>query len=107
MHLIIDVPSCVQKFLFSQGKKMETIKTVVQNHRPKEGSRVLSCSSCGNSIDRDVNAARNILRKAAGLRFSPRGLSSEAVKGKPSAMVIPGVDGSQSSPKIQFEGSKT
>jgi putative transposase len=73
----------------------------------KESSRMLCCSSCGNSIDRDVNAARNILHKAAGLRFSLRGLSSEAVKGKLSAMVIPGVDGSQSSPKTQFEGSRT
>ena len=64
---------------------------------------MLGCSSCGNLVDRDVNAARNILYKAAGLRFGPRGLSSEAVKGNPStAMVIPGVDVSQSSPTTQF-----
>lgn len=69
----------------------------------KESSRMLSCSSCGNFIDRDVNAARNILYKASGLRFSLMGLSSEAVKGNPSAtVVIPGVDDSQSSPKSQL-----
>ncbi|HEX9428834.1 MAG TPA: transposase, partial [Candidatus Bathyarchaeia archaeon] len=65
----------------------------------KQSSRMLGCSSCGNLVDRDVNAARNILYKAAGLRFGPKGLSIEAVKGNPSnAMVIPGVDVSQSSP---------
>ena len=69
----------------------------------KQSSRMLGCSSCGNLVDRDVNAARNILYKAAGLRFGPKGLSIEAVKGNPSnAMVIPGVDVSQSSPTTQF-----
>jgi transposase len=68
----------------------------------KESSRMLSCPSCGNRTDRDVNAAKNLLYKAAGLRFGPKGLASEAVKGNPSRRVIPGVDVSQSSPKTQF-----
>ena len=63
-------------------------------------SRTLHCPTCGNDVDRDVNAARNIL--SAGLRFSPEGLSVEAVKGNPSTMVIPGVDDSQpSQPEAQ------
>jgi putative transposase len=71
----------------------------------KQSNRMLGCSSCGSLVDRDVNAARNILYKAAGLRFGPKGLTSEAVKGNPSkAVVIPGVDVSQSSPATQFEG---
>ena len=68
----------------------------------KQSSRMLGCSSCGNLVDRDVNAARNILYKAAGLRFGPKGLSSEAVKGNPTPTVIPGVDVSQPSPTTQF-----
>jgi putative transposase len=42
----------------------------------KEG-RTLGCSSCGLTIDRDVNAARNIME--GGLRFSPDGSPSEAM----------------------------
>jgi putative transposase len=42
----------------------------------KEG-RTLGCFSCGLTIDRDVNAARNIMER--GLRFSPDGSSGEAM----------------------------
>ncbi len=36
------------------------------------GRRTLHCSKCGISIDRDVNAARNILAKGKrGVRFTP------------------------------------
>lgn len=58
------------------------------------GQRTLHCPGCGISIDRDVNAAKNILRKA-GLRFSPLGEADEAVKGNPTQTVIPRVDASQ------------
>ncbi len=58
-------------------------------------SRTLRCSTCSLVIDRDVNAARNIL--SAGLRFSLKGPSDEAMKGNPMIMAIPGVDDGQSS----------
>jgi putative transposase len=58
-------------------------------------SRTLHCPSCGYYVDRDVNAARNVL--SAGLRFSLLGPSNEAVKGNPMTTVLPGVDDSQSS----------
>ncbi len=47
------------------------------------GRRTLFCPRCGISIDRDVNAARNILAKG-GVRFTPDGppdARREAVKG--------------------------
>jgi len=58
-------------------------------------SRTLHCSTCGYAVDRDVNAACNIL--SAGLRFSLKGLSDEAMKGNPMTTVISRVDDSQSS----------
>jgi len=58
-------------------------------------SRTLHCSTCGYAVDRDVNAACNIL--SAALRFSLKGLSDEAMKGNPMTTVISRVDDSQSS----------
>ena len=58
-------------------------------------SRTLRCPTCSIHVDRDVNAARNIMN--AGLRFSLSGLSVEAVKRNPTTTVIPGVDDSQPS----------
>ncbi len=64
------------------------------------GSKVVECAErkvwcpkCRTLMDRDVNAARNIL--ARGQRVCPIGLSREAVKGNPSTMVILRADGSQ------------
>ena len=52
--------------------------------------RTLHCSKCGISIDRDVNAARNILAKGKrGMRFTPDGppeVRMEAVKGNETTM---------------------
>ena len=62
-------------------------------------SRTLQCPPCNYYVDRDVNAARNVL--SAGLRFSLLGLSDEAVKRNPMTMVIPGVDDSQSSLPVE------
>ncbi len=48
------------------------------------GRRTLYCPRCDISIDRDVNAARNIVAKGGGVRFTPDGppdVCKEAVKG--------------------------
>lgn len=64
--------------------------------KPEE-SRRQRCAECGLMIDRDVNAARNILARA--LRFRAVGLPSEAMVQEPDegakAKVILKVDGSQ------------
>ncbi len=55
-----------------------TAKCSMCGHRmlPEE-NRMLHCPSCGLTVDRDVNAAKNIL--ARGLRFRPVGSASEAM----------------------------
>jgi transposase len=55
---------------------------------------MLRCTLCGFTVDRDVNAARNIL--ARGLRFKPDALPSEAmVKERVALTPILKVDGSE------------
>jgi putative transposase len=55
-----------------------------QKMKPEE-NRTLRCPSCGYVVDRDVNAARNIL--AAGtLRFGVVGLTSEAMVAEPASV---------------------
>jgi transposase len=55
-----------------------------------EQNRVLKCRSCGFRVDRDVNAARNIL--ARGMRFVPVASAIEAMVQEPQRRVILKVD---------------
>ncbi|MFI5416823.1 MAG: RNA-guided endonuclease InsQ/TnpB family protein [Nitrososphaerales archaeon] len=64
-------------------------KTVPEEHR------MLFCPCCKAVIDRDVNAAKNIL--ARGTRVVPIGATSEAMMGNVIQSLIPGADVSQSS----------
>ena len=50
--------------------------------RKPEENRQLKCPSCGFTVDRDVNAAKNIL--ARGVRFAPVALPVEAMVQEPS-----------------------
>jgi putative transposase len=61
--------------------------------RIPEENRTLKCPSCRGCVDRDVNAARNIL--ARGVRFAPIALPVEAMVQEPSSKVILKVDGSE------------
>ena len=55
-----------------------SVKCSICGSRMKpEENRTLKCRSCGFTVDRDVNAARNIL--ARGMRFVPVASASEAM----------------------------
>jgi len=59
------------------------------------GRRTLYCSTCDISVDRDVNAAKNILAKG-GVRFTPHGppeVRKEAMKGNETTAPILRADG--------------
>ena len=67
-----------------------------------EENRRLHCPKCDLTIDRDVNAARNIL--ARGLRFKPVGSAHEAmVQERAQAAPILRVDADQSTSKLKNE----
>ena len=57
--------------------------------KPDE-NRTLKCRSCGFTVDRDVNAARNIL--ARGMRFVPVASALEAMVQEPQSRAILKVD---------------
>ena len=61
--------------------------------KPEE-NRTLKCRSCGFTVDRDVNAARNILARA--LRFGAVASASEAMVQEPQRRVILKVDADES-----------
>ena len=71
------------------------------HHVLPEENRKLHCPNCGLTIDRDVNAARNVL--ARGLRFKPVGSASEAMVQEPQRRVILKVDADQSTTKLIHE----
>jgi IS605 OrfB family transposase len=65
---------------------------------PEEG-RMLRCLKCGVRMDRDVNAAKNIMAAGLrGLRFRPDGAQGEAMVREPRIAVIPRVDCAQLTP---------
>ena len=71
------------------------------HHALPEENRKLHCPNCNLTIDRDENAARNIL--ARGLRFKPVGSASEAMVQEPQRRVILKVDADQSTSKLRHE----
>jgi putative transposase len=75
--------------------------SICRHHALPEENRQLHCPNCLLTIDRDVNAAMNIL--ARGLRFKPVGSASEAMVQEPPRRVILKVDADQSTSKLIHE----
>jgi putative transposase len=75
------------------------------HHALPEENRQLHCPHCGLTIDRDVNAARNIV--ARGLRFKPVGSAIEAMVQEPPRRVILKVDADQSNSPSHPDPTKT
>ena len=68
-----------------------SVKRSICGSRMKpEENRTLKCRSCGFTVDRDVNAARNIL--ARGMRFVPVASALEAMVQEPQSRAILKVD---------------
>lgn len=65
-----------------------------------EENRQLHCPNCGLTVDRDMNAARNVL--ARGLRLKPVGSALEAMVAEPAQQqaVICKVDADQSTQRL-------
>jgi putative transposase len=72
-----------------------SVKCSICGSRMKpEENRTLKCCSCGFTVDRDVNAARNILARA--LRFGAVASATEAMVQEPQRRVILKVDADES-----------
>jgi putative transposase len=72
-----------------------SVKCSICGSRMKpEENRQLKCRSCGFTVDRDVNAARNILARA--LRFGAIASATEAMVQEPQRRVILKVDADES-----------
>ena len=88
---------CTSLLRGSERNECELLDMWVENNRVPNGRRTLHCASCGISIDRNVNAARNILAKGrGGVRFTPDGppeVRKEAVKGNETTTPILRADG--------------
>ncbi len=67
-------------YLDARGTSAMCAKCGCKTMQNPNAHRLLYCPNCRISMDRDVNAARNILAKG-GVRFTPSGLASEAVNG--------------------------
>jgi len=70
-------------YVYPHGTSAKCSKCGSRMTRIPEENRKLKCPSCRVNVDRDVNAARNIL--ARGVRFAPIALPIEAMVQEPNA----------------------
>lgn len=78
------------KVIYVDARGTSKLCSICGSELYPNGQRELWCPECSISIDRDINAARNIL--ARGVRFTPNGLPKEAMVTE-SVKVIRKVDG--------------